>query len=153
MGDAAERETKTGQVASDGATCKQQENELDKLENKEQGKLHNNRNKESNNCIESEPHRTQIEARRQPTSSSSTPRRHSKQTTTKSTPVWGEGQSSAWGAQRARMANVKAGRNVVCVRHFVYRLATSTRYAHQHTQHQHTRIIYAEVQSMMRKSV
>lgn len=64
-------------MASDGATCKQQENELDKLENKEQGKLqqNNNRNKESNNCIESEPHRTQIEARRQPTSSSSTPRR------------------------------------------------------------------------------
>lgn len=32
--DAAERETKAGQVASDGATCKQQEKELDKLQNK-----------------------------------------------------------------------------------------------------------------------
>lgn len=74
--DAAERETKAGQVASDGATCKQQEKELDKLQNKNRENFSKTTTqRESNKCIESKPHRTQIEARRQATSSSSTPRR------------------------------------------------------------------------------
>lgn len=131
--DAAERETKAGQVASDGATCKQQEKELDKLQNKNRENFSKTTTqRESNKCIESKPHRTQIEARRQATSSSSTPRRPGdiQNRRRQSLPQFQGG----WGAHRARMANVEAGRNVVCVRHFVYRLATSTRLrTHTHT--------------------